>query len=297
MRHLLVAGTNDKIILSVFIAGCLHLLVLFGLNFAITEPSKVRRPLDVTLVTYPAKQPVDIKDAEYTATTDQLASGTEKEAKKPSHLSQLAGTNQQNDQQQPVVDEQKTTDRHHLRDQDVLTAKNSTNASHETLQPNTSTKNVVRQQQTAEQQAGLIAHLETRLADRKQQYAQLPRIKRFTSVKAKKSSDAQYIYQWVKKIETLGTQYYPEEAKRYQLQGHLRLLVSLYADGRVHEVRILQSSGIKILDDAATRIVRLAAPFAPFPASLKQEADRIEIIRTWYFTRDDFQQCTDCTTN
>ena len=295
MRHLLAAGTNDKIILSVFIAGCLHLLVLFGLNFEVAEPPQARKPLDVTLATRPAKQSVDTEDAEYTAAADQLASGTEKAAKHPSQLSQLAGTGQRNDQQ-PVVGEQRTPDRHHLPDQDVLTATHSTDTSYDTVPPD-SKKDAISRQQTAEQQAGLIAHLETRLADRKQQYAQLPRIKRFTSVKAKKSSDAQYIYHWVKKIETLGTQYYPEEAKRYQLQGHLRLLVSLYADGRVHEVTILDSSGIKILDDAAVRIVQLAAPFAPFPASLKQEADRIEIIRTWYFTRDDFQQCADCATN
>jgi protein TonB len=38
-----------------------------------------------------------------------------------------------------------------------------------------------------------------------------------------------------------------------------------------------------VLDDAAIRIVRMAAPFAPFPDSLKENVDELEIIRTWVF--------------
>jgi protein TonB len=52
----------------------------------------------------------------------------------------------------------------------------------------------------------------------------------------------------------------------------------------VVEVNLLQSSGHKLLDDAAMRIVELASPFAPFSADLRKTADHVEIVRTWRFS-------------
>jgi protein TonB len=58
------------------------------------------------------------------------------------------------------------------------------------------------------------------------------------------------------------------------------------ADGSVESIRVARSSGQKILDDAAVRIVRLAAPFAPFPAEIRQQVDVLDITRTWVFERN-----------
>jgi len=49
---------------------------------------------------------------------------------------------------------------------------------------------------------------------------------------------------------------------------------------------VRRSSGEKILDDAAIRIVRLAAPYAPFPQDIRKETDILHITRTWQFLRD-----------
>ena len=65
-------------------------------------------------------------------------------------------------------------------------------------------------------------------------------------------------------------------------------MVSITPDGALKEVRILDSSGHKVLDDAAIRIVRLAAPFAPFPEEMRQSTDILEIIRTWQFRRNHY---------
>jgi protein TonB len=61
--------------------------------------------------------------------------------------------------------------------------------------------------------------------------------------------------------------------------------VALYADGSVKEIRVLQSSGYKLLDDSAVNIVRLASPFSPFPEDVRKERDVLEIIRTWSFQK------------
>ena len=63
-------------------------------------------------------------------------------------------------------------------------------------------------------------------------------------------------------------------------------MVAILPDGSLKEVELLESSGHQVLDDAAIRIVRLAAPFAPFPDELRQTTDVLEIIRTWQFRKN-----------
>ena len=66
------------------------------------------------------------------------------------------------------------------------------------------------------------------------------------------------------------------------------MLVSLLPNGDVYQVKILQSSGHKMLDQAALEIVRLAAPYDPFPKAIKDKVDVLEIIRTWHFHNNKF---------
>lgn len=128
-----------------------------------------------------------------------------------------------------------------------------------------------------------IASLVARLDARQKAYARLPRVERLTSAATRAAADAAYLYTWKQRIETIGNQHYPVEAKRRRLYGDLRLLVALRPDGSVKDVRVLQSSGYALLDDAAMQIVRLSAPFEPFPPELRARADELEIIRTWQF--------------
>ena len=81
----------------------------------------------------------------------------------------------------------------------------------------------------------------------------------------------------------MGNLNYPEEAKRRKLYGNLTLQVALRADGSVERVRVLRSSGFDLLDEAAVRIVELAAPFSPFPPAIRAKSDILDITRTWRF--------------
>ena len=65
-------------------------------------------------------------------------------------------------------------------------------------------------------------------------------------------------------------------------------MVALLPNGEVDEVKVLKSSGHKLLDEAAIRIVHLAAPYDAFPADMRRQVDVLEIIRTWRFRKDRF---------
>ena len=89
---------------------------------------------------------------------------------------------------------------------------------------------------------------------------------------------------WRSKVERVGNLNYPEAARKRKLSGSLILDVALNDDGSINQITVTQSSGHKILDDAAIRIVELAAPYSPFPDNIRQDTDILHIIRTWRFS-------------
>jgi len=142
------------------------------------------------------------------------------------------------------------------------------------------------QEQLAQQRRLQVARLEAQIAKEWQAYQKLPR-RKFIGARAESVVYAEYVEKWRQRIETVGTQNYPQEARRQQLFGSLLLTVSIKADGSVEQVEVDRSSGHKILDSAARRIVELAGPFPPFPAAVRDEYDILSITRQWSFTRND----------
>ena len=133
--------------------------------------------------------------------------------------------------------------------------------------------------------AAAIAHLEGKIDRDLQELAKRPR-RKFLSPSAKEYGFALYEDSWKQKVERVGTLNYPDAA-RGKLYGSLLLSVSIRADGAVEKVGVQRSSGHKVLDDAAVRIVKMAAPYAPFPPDIRKDYDIIEITRTWKFERSD----------
>jgi protein TonB len=131
-----------------------------------------------------------------------------------------------------------------------------------------------------------IAKLEAQLAKEYDAYQQRPK-RKFIGARTSEYRFAQYVDNWRLKIEHVGNLNYPEEAKMRGARGSLLLTVAIKANGEVESIEINRSSGIRILDDAAKRIVRLAAPYDKFPDSIKRDTDIIHITRTWMFVKGD----------
>ena len=133
--------------------------------------------------------------------------------------------------------------------------------------------------------AAAAARIEAEIDRNMDELAQRPR-KKFIGAKAREYRFAQYVEDWRLKVERVGTLNYPEAA-RGRVYGSLLLSVTIRADGTVERVGVHRSSGHALLDEAAVRIVKMAAPYAPFPPDIRKDTDLIEITRTWTFTNAD----------
>ncbi|TAN06190.1 MAG: energy transducer TonB [Rhodanobacteraceae bacterium] len=130
-----------------------------------------------------------------------------------------------------------------------------------------------------------MARLAQEVRDEQQAYARRPR-RKYISANTRSVADAAYQVAWVHRIERIGNLNYPDAARRRHLHGNVVLSVTIGADGHVRGVTINTSSGYRVLDDAAIRIVHLAAPFPPIPREKDADGHRITelvITRTWQF--------------
>lgn len=131
-----------------------------------------------------------------------------------------------------------------------------------------------------------LASLNSELQQKLQTQAKRPRQK-YISANTQEYRYAAYMEAWRAKVERIGNINYPDEARQKKLSGALLLDVALRPDGSVIEILVRRSSGHKVLDDAAVRIVELAAPFAPFPEDIAREVDVLHVTRTWKFLNTD----------
>jgi len=128
--------------------------------------------------------------------------------------------------------------------------------------------------------------LEAQLAKEMDAYQKLPK-RRFIGANAEEYRFARYVEDWRLKVERIGNLNYPEAARQMRLYGSLVLAVSIRSDGSLENVEVRKSSGQRVLDAAAVKIVRMSAPFGAFPADIRRDTDILTVARTWTFTKGD----------
>lgn len=136
----------------------------------------------------------------------------------------------------------------------------------------------------AEQIKRQLARMQAEIAKQISDYQKRPRRHHFMP-STSEDRFARYVEDWRARVERIGNEHYPEEA-RGKIYGALRMTVAIRKDGTVAEATIEESSGAPVLDRAARRIVKLAAPYPPFPPEIARDTDILEITRTWIFTND-----------
>ena len=272
----------DRLGLTLFFAVAVHALIILGITFIAPDekPADDQPTLEIILATKPSTKKITHPD--FLAQAHQEGGGNQETRQRPmappamlttpsplagdAPVNKSAGATQQIAPPDPA---QITT----LRNPQQQTTPEITPSSMPTETPSTADM-VMRSRE--------IAKLDAELSTSMQAYARRPK-HRFISARTAEFRDAAYMAAWQAKIEMIGNLNYPEEARRRNISGNLLLDVAINDDGSVNNISVRRSSGHKLLDDAAIRIVRLAAPFGQMPLEMRRETDILHIIRTWQF--------------
>ncbi|WP_062263286.1 energy transducer TonB [Endozoicomonas arenosclerae] len=279
-------SSADRLGFTLFMAAAVHAVIVLGLSFGLEDKAPPPKTLEVTLATYKSQKKPE--DADFLAQLNQQGSGTLEKKATPT-------TDRKADIQDNKINEVE------LQPQEAAAPKTQAKKTPQVVTRAESDKKVqdseVIDQPTPDQPNKAeprqhidlrqeIASLEAQLSDQRQEYAKRPRVKRLTAASTMLEPGAAYKNAWRQKVERIGNLNYPAQARQQKLYGELRLMVAINRDGTLSNVEILKSSGYNVLDDAAIRIVRLAAPYAPFTDDLR-DYDMVEIIRTWRFEKGD----------
>lgn len=275
--------TGDRLSFTFFLAIALHAFLILGISFKLPDHSNTSQTIEITLATHKSQRAPE--DADFLAQHNQEASGTLDETKQLTTERQAEFADTQVRDVNPVPQQQAASTKK-IKEQQVLsTTAKSTQTTQLKLNPDEREEREAVEGLMEDQPvvSAEIASLQAKLDKQRQEYAKRPRVRTLTSVSTKESFDAKYLHEWGTRIEQVGNRNYPKEALSRHITGNLRLSVVINPDGTIYEIKVLQSSGQRILDDAARQIVRLAAPFASFPPEIRKQADRLQIIRTWSF--------------
>lgn len=278
-------NTSDRLGLTLFLAAALHAILILGVSFNLEEHARNDPPplsLEITLVhSKSAKAP---EEADYLAQVSQKGGGDVEEKVRPSSPfpNPRPVATQHGNAPQTIIETSPALKPTPEKPTILQAEQPSTLA---IRQPERTPDPAVPEIPTAAelmQRSFEIARLSAEIQQKQQSYAQKPKVKTI-SANTREFRDALYLKSWQDKVERIGNLNYPEEAKRRKISGNLTMVVEINPDGSLRHAEIGRSSGHKILDDAALRIVKMASPFAPFSKEMRNEFEVLRIVRTWKF--------------
>lgn len=270
----------DVLTISLFVAAAAHAIVLMGINF---KPflDEMRTPPALEVILVQESETETIEEAAYLAQSNQDGGGETDENTRPSSPFSSA-LNLPTDGIAPTPITPSAPKPIEATTEDVITTFDS--EQQVAVDNATQTQEEITETQAnIEAEQAAIAKLAAEIDRQQQEFAKRPK-KKFLNARTRESAAAEYMYEWVETVERMGNLNYPAEARSNKLTGELILIVGIYKNGELESITVDESSGHKVLDDAAVRIVEMAAPFAPMTGSLADETDILYIVRTWEFT-------------
>ncbi len=274
----------DVLTIALFVAAAVHAIVLLGVSFRpFLDELRTPPALEVILVQKSTSKAPD--EAAYLAQSSQDGGGESEENTRPS-APFAADQAFDTDGLAPNPMLASTPEPSQQSAEDVITAVFA-NDEIETEETTEATEEIKAPQGNVLIEQNLdIARLAAEIARQQEEFAKRPK-KKHINASTTETASAEYMFEWVEKVERIGNLNYPDEARRAKLTGALILIVGIYKNGEIESVSVDESSGHKLLDDAAVRIVELAGPFAPMTGQLAEETDILYIVRTWEFQTND----------
>jgi protein TonB len=273
---------RERLSVTLLFSLIAHAVVALGLTFEYEKPPARLPALDVILVQSANAQKAD--KADFLAQANNAGGGNSEKAVRPTDpVSALAPKPTAGIAPVPI-EAGKPVPQVAREREVVTTSRKSTFTAHTDTERQEQPDNPDPNPRALAEKHLEVARLANELQRESELYAKRPK-KKFISANTKEAAYAAYQAGWVARIERVGNLNYPDEARRRQLQSggvvSLMVTVGLRRDGSLKSVDVIQSSGSKLIDEAAVRIVNLAAPFPALPPN--SEFDEFYITRTWEF--------------
>ncbi len=276
---------SDRLGLTLFFSVVLHGIVILGIVFISDKPPKSEISPTLEIILTQTTRPKKTTEADYLAQTDQDGDGNVKERVRPAMARSAPEAYPMPGQNNLLSLPRQATPPRNAQNLEVLTAEQVSEQAVDLRKDKSQPQNDMPSAAQLVMRSKEIARLSEDLHDSFKSYSRRPR-EHYISARSQSFRDASYLESWRNKVERIGNLNYPEEAKRQNLSGSLILDVALNSDGTVNNIELRRSSGYKLLDDAAIRIVKLAAPFAAFSPEMRKDTDILHITRTWQFLND-----------
>jgi protein TonB len=272
---------DDRFSVALIIALLLHAAVLLGVGFTVelAVRQQAAESLDVVLVNY--RSETEPEEAEFLAQVSQAGGGEFEEVEKPSQdLSPELPSLAEGDMPMSSTDVLPAP-AEDARERVTMV----TETARESMEDTEIEQEVPDIPSSAElmQQSMQAANLQP-TSDRRNQWKSKLKRREYISANTKEYEYATYMAAWVAKVERVGNLNYPSELRQRKVAGDLLMTVGVNLDGSVESISVRRSSGLPELDQAAMRIVRLAAPYSPLPAEMAEKIDVLHITRTWRFS-------------
>ena len=271
----------DVLAIALFVAAAVHAIIFLGVSFKpFLEEMRTPPALEVILVQN-AADAEEPEEADYLAQASQDGGGQTDENTRPSSPFASDLDTDMNGVAAAPVEASAPAPSEDAAEEIVTAVFATTLVETETTDEATEAVDAPRNAMLVEQSLA-IASLAAEINRQQEEFAKRPK-KKHVNARTKEAASAEYMYSWVEQVERVGNLNYPDAARRNELTGALILVVGIYKNGEIESVTVDESSGHTVLDDAAVRIVELAAPFEPMTGKLAEETDILYIVRTWEF--------------
>lgn len=280
MAFTLTQSPDDRLATAIFAAALLHGLVILGVRFTAPRPDDHALPtLEVLLVPDGPNETAN-PDAGYLAQRNQHGYGTtlrHERTSLPEATSSMIENEGTPDGDSPMPGQTDQT----MGGSQVLASrafdKQRADVGSDADRP-TQFYSVPRESKPLEQ-VGVNASASARELALRGQRSPDDRLLADT----RESVIAGYLDGWKRRIERVGTLNFPNEARRRSMSGNPVLEVAIRSNGTLESVVVRGSSGHRELDQAAVNIVKLAAPFDPFPPAMKAKYPVLRFAYEWQF--------------
>ncbi|MDH5710344.1 MAG: TonB family protein [Gammaproteobacteria bacterium] len=270
---------NDRLGMTFFLAALLHGILILGVAFNTSPEDALKTPPTLDIILVQTQNPSEAKDANYLAQISQQGGGDSEKKSRPRDLFTAPSVAKKPGQ---ALQTEQTASREKQTEKVSMLYQDKSDYSIDTQNEQTKPDDVTIKERKSTTKNAQAARLIQEISNIIEHQIERPKVKYMNS-STKEFVPARYMREWINRVERIGNLNYPDQARRERLSGTLILDVTINAKGELLNIDLRQSSGHKILDDAARRIVSLAAPYSPFPAKLKEEADVIHITRSWEF--------------